>query len=73
MIKSRLKILLATKETTQRQLAIDTECREATINALANNRIKQVPIDMLDKLCKYFDCQPSDILVYEPDKGKVCN
>ena len=70
MIKSRLKILLATKETTQRQLAIDTGCREATINALANNRIKQVPIDMLDKLCKYFDCQPSDILVYEPDRGK---
>lgn len=62
MIKSTLKVMLARREMTQKQLAEVTGVRPPTISALATGRIKHIPVDVLDCVCEALDCQPGDIL-----------
>jgi putative transcriptional regulator len=35
-----------------------------------NNDLKMIDVESLDKLCKFFDCMPSDLLVYTSGKVK---
>lgn len=64
MIKSKLKVMLATRELTQTELAQRTSIRPPTISAIANNNAKHIPIDVLDKLCKVLDCNVGDLFEY---------
>lgn len=64
MLKSRLKVLLAENDTNQRQTANKLGIREATLNAIANNKIKQIPVDVVCKLCEEFNCDIGDIWHY---------
>ena len=68
MLKSKLKVLLALNDTNQRKLALKTGIREATINAIANNKIKQIPVDAIEKICEEFHCDIGDIFEYTPNK-----
>ena len=61
MIKCRLRVLLAEKEISQKDLAEITGIQTNTISKMCRNDIKQIPINALDAICEYFDCQPSDI------------
>lgn len=67
MIKCRLRVLLAEHELSQKELAEITGIQPMTINKLYNNHISRIPVDVLDKLCNYFKCQPSDIFQYSQD------
>lgn len=62
MIKSTLKVMLARREMTQKQLAEVTGIRPPTISALATGQIKHIPVDVLDRVCEALDCQPGEIL-----------
>lgn len=64
MLKSRLKVLLAEHDTNQRQTANKLGIREATLNAIANNKIKQIPVEVVCKLCEEFNCDIGDIWHY---------
>lgn len=68
MIKSNLKVLLANHELTQKQLAEKIGTRQATISSICNNKIKQIPVDIVNNICNLFECQISDIFTYVPDK-----
>jgi len=68
MIKSNLKILLAKHELTQKQLANKIGIRQATISSICNNKIKQIPIDIVNNICNLFECQVSDVFIYVSDK-----
>lgn len=70
MLKSRLKVLLAEHDTNQRQLSIKLDIREATLNAIANNKIKQIPVEIVCKICEEFNCDIGDIWRYIPDDPK---
>lgn len=61
MIKSRLKVVLAEKDMTQKQLAEITGIRQPTISAMCNNSLRRVPIDVMEKICDALECQPGDI------------
>lgn len=65
MIKSRLRVLLAERNMTQKQLAEETGIRPPTISALCNNTLKRIPLDVIDKICTALDCEPSDLLSRE--------
>lgn len=65
MIKSRLRVLLAERNMTQRQLAEKTGIRPPTISALCNNTLKRIPFEVIDKICSALDCEPSDLLSRE--------
>lgn len=67
-IKSRLKVVLAENDMTQKQLAEDTGIRPPTVSAICTNTAKHIPIDVLDKICETLNCQPGDILIYKPQE-----
>lgn len=69
MIKSKLKVLLAFNDSNQSKLAKEINVRQPTISAIANNTIKQFPVDVLDKICAYFNCQPNDLIEYVPSES----
>lgn len=64
MIKSKLKVVLADRDMNQKELAEVTGIRPPTISAIAVGSIKQVPIDVMDRICAALDCQPGDIFKY---------
>ncbi len=37
------------------------------LSILKNQKAKAVRLATLNKICAYLECQPGDILVYEPD------
>lgn len=67
MIKSRLKILLAEHEMTQSQLTEITGIRPGTVTNIVNNKIKQIPVEALEKICNLFNCDVGDVFRYVPD------
>jgi len=67
MIKSRLKVLLAEHDISQTDLSEITGIRQATISDICTGKAKHIPIVVLDSLCRYFDCQPSDIFMYKKE------
>ena len=40
----------------------------ANLSVLKNNKARAVRFSTLDALCRALDCQPGDILAWEPDK-----
>ncbi|MEW5956634.1 MAG: helix-turn-helix transcriptional regulator [Chloroflexota bacterium] len=73
MIKSKLKILIAQREVetgqkiTYESLAAEIGLSKNTLNRLAEGKTDRVDFLTLDKLCRYFQCNVSDLLIYEPD------
>ena len=64
MIKFKVKVLLAMREMTQKELAERTGVRPPTVSAICTGTVKHLPVDALDKICKVLDCQPGDLLEY---------
>ncbi|EJW14210.1 helix-turn-helix transcriptional regulator [Paenibacillus alvei] len=67
MIKFDLKVMLAKREMTQKELAEKTGIRPPTISAFAVGTIKHIPVDVLDKICDALECQPADLMRHVPD------
>ncbi|MBR6529668.1 MAG: helix-turn-helix transcriptional regulator [Firmicutes bacterium] len=68
MIKFTVKVMLAKREMTQKELAERTGIRPPTISAICTGSIKQLPIEALNKICKVLECQPVDLMEYIPDE-----
>ena len=64
MIKFRVKVMLAIREMTQKELAERTGIRPPTISAICNGTIKELPISVIDRMCDALDCQPSDLMEF---------
>ncbi len=67
-MRSQLRILLAAKSDREgrsislRELQRETGVPISTVMGLANNTIKRVPLDELNTICEYFDCDVGDML-----------
>ncbi len=76
MIKSRLKILIAQREIatgqkiTYESLAAEVGLSKNTLNRLAEGKTDRVDFLTLDKLCRYFQCDVSDLLTYDEESPK---
>ena len=64
MVKFKVKIMLAMREMTQKELAEKTGIRPPTISAICTGTIKHLPVDVLDRICDVLNCQPGDIVEY---------
>ena len=62
MIKFKVKVMLAMREMTQKELAERTGIRPPTISAICTGSIKHLPVDALDKICSVLECQPADFM-----------
>lgn len=67
MIKFKVKVMLALREMTQKELAERTGIRPPTISAICLGTIKHLPVDALDKICEVLDCQPADLMEYQKE------
>jgi putative transcriptional regulator len=67
MIKFKVKVMLAMREMTQKELAEKTGIRPPTVSAICTGTVKHLPIDALDKICAVLNCQPSDLMEYIED------
>ena len=68
MIKFKVKVILAMREMTQKELAERTGIRPPTVSAICTGAVKHLPIGALNEICKVLDCQPADIMEYIPDE-----
>ena len=67
MIKfTKVKVMLAKREMTQKELAEKTGIRPPTISEICLGTIRRLPVELIDKLCKALDCQPGDLMEYIP-------
>ena len=64
MVKFKVKVMLAMREMTQKELAEKTGIRPPTISAICTGTIKHLHVDVLDRICDVLDCQPGDIVEY---------
>ena len=69
MIKFKVKVMLALRGMTQKELAEKTGIRPPTVSAICVGTVKHLPVDALEKICDVLDCQPADLIEYvrEPD------
>lgn len=68
MIKFKVKVMLAIRDMTQKELADLTGIRPPTISAICTGSVKHLPVEALDKICAVLDCQPADIMEYVKDE-----
>ncbi len=64
MIKFKVKVWLAMRDMTQKELAERTGIRPPTISAICTGTIKHLPVEALDKICTVLDCQPGDLIEF---------
>lgn len=67
MIKFKVKVMLAMREMTQKELAEKTGIRPPTVSAICLGTVKHLPVDALEKICNVLECQPGDLMDYIPD------
>ena len=73
MLKFHLKRLIADKESalgrriSLKEIASETGIHASTLSRLANHRSTDTTAANLEKLCRYFDCQVSDLVEYIKD------
>ena len=64
MIKFKVKVWLAMRDMTQKELAERTGIRPPTISAICTGTIKHIPVEALDKICTVLECQPGDLIEF---------
>ena len=64
VIKFKLKVMLAIRNMTQKELAEKTGIRPPTVSAIATGTIKHLPVEAMEKICDVLDCQPADLMEY---------
>lgn len=70
MIRFRLTELIADKAFRERRVVPLSEVAEATgihratLSKVANQPGANVGTEIIDRLCRYFACQPGDLLIY---------
>ena len=62
MIKFKVKVMLAMRDMTQKELAERSGIRPPTISAICTGSIKHLPVEALDKICSVLECQPTDLM-----------
>ncbi|NHB90926.1 helix-turn-helix domain-containing protein [Photorhabdus cinerea] len=63
----RLDVILAKRKVKSKELAAIIDITEQNLSLLKNGKIKGIRIETLEKICKYLQCQPGDILEYVED------
>jgi len=69
MIKFKVKVMLAKREMTQKELAERTGIRPPTVSAICTGSVKHLPVEALNKICEVLECQPADLMEYVDDEG----
>ena len=66
MIRIDLDVMLARRTMSLTELSQRVGITLANLSILKTGKAKAVRFQTLDAICRALDCQPGDILVYEP-------
>ena len=67
MIVVNLDVMLAKRKMSSLDLANRVGITQANLSILKTGKAKAIRFSTLDSICKELDCQPADILEYQPD------
>ena len=67
MIIFNIDVMLARRKMSVTELSHRVGITMANISILKNGKAKAVKVSTLAKLCEALDCQPGDLLEYDPD------
>ena len=62
----QLDLMLARRKMRSRDLAAAVGITEVNISLLKSGKFKGVRFDTLERICEVLQCQPGDLLAYEP-------
>lgn len=68
-IRVNLAVVLARQNVKSKELAEYIGITEANLSLLKQGKVKGIRFDTLEAVCRYLQCQPGDILVFEPDEA----
>jgi putative transcriptional regulator len=63
----RLDVMIARRKISSKELAARIGITEANLSLLKRGHVKGVRFETLAKICRELDCQPGDLLEYEPE------
>ena len=70
MIRIELDVMLARRKMTLTELSRRLDIALPNLSILKNGHAKAIRMALLDALCRELDCQPGELLVWEPDDGR---
>ena len=62
-----IDVMLAKRKMSVTELSEKVGITMANLSILKNGKAKAIRISTLDAICKALDCQPGDILEYQPE------
>ncbi len=62
----RLDVMLAKRRVRSNELARAVGITESNLSLLKSGKVRGVRFSTLEAICQYLDCQPGDILEYQP-------
>ena len=63
-----LDVMLAKRKMRSKELAERIGITEQNLSLLKSNKVRGVRFETLEAICKVLDCQPGDLLEYQPAK-----
>jgi putative transcriptional regulator len=63
-----LDVMMARRKVSSKDLAQYIDITEANLSLLKRGKVKGVRFATIAAICRYLQCQPGDILVYEQDE-----
>ena len=70
MIRIDLDVMLARRKMSLTELSQRVGITMANLSILKNGHARAVRMSTLDAICEALNCQPGDILVWEPDTDR---
>ncbi|MBA4264037.1 MAG: Cro/Cl family transcriptional regulator [Comamonadaceae bacterium] len=64
----QLDLMLARRKVKSKDLAEFVGITEANMSLLKQGKVKGVRFETLERICEYLQCQPGELLVYQPDE-----
>ncbi|SKA30124.1 putative transcriptional regulator [Enhydrobacter aerosaccus] len=65
----RLDVMLARRKVRSIELAQAIGISETNISLLKSGKVKAIRFSTLEAICRYLQCQPGDLLEYEPEEA----
>jgi len=67
----RLDVMMAKRKVRSNVLARAVGLTEANLSLLKSGKVKGMRFSTLEAICAFLQCQPGDILEYQPDEAEL--
>ncbi|MEQ8658423.1 MAG: helix-turn-helix transcriptional regulator [Hyphomicrobiales bacterium] len=64
-----LDVMLARRKVRSKELAAAIGITEQQVSLLKSGKVRGVRFETLEKICAFLECQPGDLIRYEPDQS----